>query len=168
MMRRFPVSLRRTVAVTLLVGFVPLGSACFGSFHLTQKVLGFNKSVSPNKWVRWFVFLGLTIIPVYEFASLADVFFANSIEFWTGKNPITVKLEPKTVVGEDGGLARLVPLDDGARIEVVEASGAVHSMTLRREAPGVIAAYDRDGTLVRKLVGLGSDDVRIVEVAASR
>jgi hypothetical protein len=167
MVRRFPPSLRKLVAVTLLAGFVPLGGACFGSFHLTQKVLGFNKSVSPNKWVRWFVFLGLTIIPVYEFASLADVFFANSIEFWTGKNPITVKLEPKTVVGEDGALARLIPLHDGARIEVVEASGAVHRMTLLREAPGVVAAYDQDGRLVRKLVGLGSDNPRIVEMAAS-
>jgi hypothetical protein len=41
-------------------------------------------------------------------------------------------------------------------------------MTLLREAPGVVAAYDEDGRLVRKLVGLGSDETRIVEVAASR
>jgi hypothetical protein len=168
MMRLFPVSLRKIVAVLLLAGFVPLGSACFGSFNLTRKLMGFNKSVSPNKWVRWFVFLGLTIIPVYEFASLADAFFANSVEFWTGKNPITAKLEPKTVVTEDGTVARLIPLDDGARIEVVETSSAVHSMTLRREAPGVVAAYDQDGRLVRKLVGLGSEDAHIVEMAASR
>lgn len=168
MIRRFPLSLRKIIAVALLVGFVPLGGACFGSFNLTRKLVGFNKGVSPNKWVRWFVFLGLNIIPVYEFASLVDVFFANSVEFWTGDNPITVKLEPKTVVGEEGALARLIPLDDGARIEVVEASGAVHSMTLLREAPGVVAVYDRDGRLVRKLVGLGSDDPHIVEVAASR
>jgi hypothetical protein len=30
-----------------------------------------------------------------------------------------------------------------------------------------VAAYDQDGRLVRKLVGLGSDDPRIVEMAAS-
>jgi len=168
MARLLPASLRKRIAVALLVAFVPLGSACFGSFNLTRKLIGFNKSISPNKWIRWFVFLGLNIIPVYEFASLADVFFANSVEFWTGSNPITVKLDPKTVVGEDGSLARLIPVDNGARIEVVETSGAVHTLTLLREAPGVVAAYDQDGTLVRKLVGLGGDETRIVEVAAGR
>ena len=168
MTRRLPVSLRKTIAVALLVAFVPLGSACFGSFNLTRKLIGFNKSISPNKWIRWFVFLGLTIIPVYSFANLADVFFANSIEFWTGNNPITVKLDPKTVVGEDGSVAQLIPVENGARIEVVEVSGARHTMTLLREAPGVVAAYDEDGTLVRRLIGLGSDETRIVEVAAGR
>jgi hypothetical protein len=168
MARHFPVSFRKVVAVALIAGFVPLTSACFGSFNLTRKLIGFNRSVSPNKWIQWFVFLGLNIIPVYPFASLGDVFFANSVEFWTGKNPITAKLEPKTVVGEDGAVARLIPVDDGARIEVVETSGAVHTMTLLREAPGVVAAYDQDGRLVRKLVGLGGDETRIVEVASSR
>jgi hypothetical protein len=168
MARHLPLSFRKTVAVALLVAFVPLGSSCFGSFNLTRKLIGFNKSISPNKWIRWFVFLGLTFIPVYTFANLADVFFANSVEFWTGSNPITVKLDPKTVVGEDGSVARLIPVENGARIEVVETSGAVRTMTLLREAPGVVAAYDEDGTLVRKLVGLGGDDTHIVEVAAGR
>jgi len=168
MTRRLPVSLRRLVAVAVLVGFVPLGTSCFGSFNLTRKLIGFNKSISPNKWVRWLVFLGLTIIPVYSFANLADVFFANSVEFWTGSNPITVKLEPKMVVGEDGAVARLIPVENGARIEVVEATGAVRTMTLLREAPGVVAAYDENGTLVRKLIGLGGDETRIVEVTAER
>jgi hypothetical protein len=85
MVRHFPVSLRKLVAIALLAGFVPLTSACFGSFNLTRKLIGFNRSVSPNKWIQWFVFLGLNIIPVYPFASLGDVFFANSVEFWTGR-----------------------------------------------------------------------------------
>lgn len=168
MIRRFPVSFRKSIAVALLVSFVPLTSSCFGSFHLTRKLIGFNKSVSPNKWVRWLVFLGLNFIPVYEFASLADVLFANSVEFWTGRNPITVRLDPKTVVGEDGSVARLVPVENGARIEVIEASGALHRLTLLREEPGVVAAYDERGTLVRKVVGLGGDDTRIVEITTQR
>jgi len=168
MTRHLPVPFRRIVAVAVLIGFLPLTNACFGSFNLTRKLMGFNQSVSSNKWIRWFVFLGLYILPVYAFASLADIFFANSVEFWTGKNPITAKLEPKTVVTEDGAVARLIPVENGARIEVVETSGVVHTMTLLREAPGVVAAYDQNGTLVRKLIGLGSDETRIVEVAASR
>ena len=69
-------------------------------------------------------------------------------------------------MGADGSVARLVPVAGGARIEVVEVSGARHTVTLLREEPGVVAAYDESGTLVRKLVGLGGEETRIVEVAA--
>jgi hypothetical protein len=41
-------------------------------------------------------------------------------------------------------------------------------MTLLREAPGVVAAYDQDGRLVRRLIGVGSGEPRVVEVAAGR
>jgi hypothetical protein len=162
----FSASWRKGVAVAVLLGFLPLTSACFGSFNLTRKAYQFNKSVSPDKWVRWLVFLVMS--PIYPLAGLVDVLFANSVEFWSGSNPITAKLEPQTVVGPNGEVASLIPVENGARIVVTEPSGAVHSMTLLREAPGVVAAYDAEGTLVRRLIGLGTDQPRIVEVAAAR
>jgi hypothetical protein len=154
------------VALAVLLGFVPAASACFGSFNLTRKVYQFNKSVSPDKWLRWLTFLGMSIVPVYWFSLLVDVFFANAWEFWSGHNPVVVQLEPKTVVGENGAVASLIPVENGARIVVTEPSGAVHSTTLLREAPGVVAAYDAKGNLVARLVGLGTSEVQIVEVAA--
>jgi hypothetical protein len=74
-----------------------------------------------------------------------------------------VKLEPRRVVGPDGGVAELVPVENGARIVVTEASGAVHEMTLLREAPGAVAVYDAEGVLVRRVVGLGSSAPRVIE-----
>jgi hypothetical protein len=168
MIAAFSGSWRKGVAVAVLLGFLPLTSACFGSFNLTRKVYQFNRSVSPDKWIRWLTFLAMTIIPFYAFATLVDVFFANCAEFWTGSNPITAKLEPQTVVGPNGEVANLVPVENGARIVVTERSGAVYSMTLLREAPGVVAAYDAEGTLVSRLVGLGTDHPQIVEVATAR
>jgi hypothetical protein len=152
---------RRAVAALLLVTFVPLASACFGSFQLTRKVYKFNKSVSTEKWVRWLVFLAANVIPVYGFSVLFDAIFANSVEFWTGSNPMTAAIEPRTVVGPNGGLATLLPVAGGARLTLVEGSGAVHQMTLLREAPGVVAAYDADGLLVSRLTGFGSVSPRI-------
>ena len=148
---------QKGVAAAVLLGFVPFASACFGSFNLTRKVYQFNKSVSPDKWLRWLTFLALNVIPLYPFASLVDAFFANSVEFWTGSNPITAKLEPQTVVGPNGEVASLIPIENGARIVVTEPSGALHTATLLREAPGVVAAYDEQGRLVQRLVGLDSD-----------
>ena len=168
MSRSFRGAWHRSVAIAVLLAFLPLASACFGSFNLTRKVYQFNKSVSPDKWLRWLTFLAMNILPVYPFATLVDVFFANAWEFWAGSNPITAQLEPQTVVGPNGEVASLIPIENGARIVLTEPSGAVHAMTLRREQPGVVAAYDAEGTLVRRLIGLGTDDPQIVEVATAR
>lgn len=159
---------RRGVAVAVLLAFVPLASACFGSFNLTRKVYQFNKSVSPDKWLRWLTFLALNIIPMYPFAAAVDVFFANSWEFWSGHNPVTAGLEPQRWVGPQGEVAQLVPLANGARIVVTDASGAVHTATLVREEPGVVAAYDADGRLVQRVVGLDTDAPRAAALAAAR
>lgn len=35
------------------------------------------------------MFIGLTIIPVYDICLLADAIVFNSIEFWTGNNPVS-------------------------------------------------------------------------------
>lgn len=165
MIRRFAGSWRQATAVAVLLAFLPLAGGCFGSFNLTRKVYKFNKSISPDKWLRWLMFLALSIMPVYPFAAAVDVFFANAWEFWAGSNPI-VALEPQTVVGPNGEVASLVPVENGARIVVTEPSGAVHSTTLLREQPGVVAAYDADGRLVARLIGLGSEQPQLVDLAA--
>jgi hypothetical protein len=63
-------------------------SGCFGSFTLTRKIYGLNQEVSDNKFVQWALFLGFTIIPVYGVGALVDALVFNSLEFWTGNNPL--------------------------------------------------------------------------------
>jgi hypothetical protein len=63
-------------------------TGCFGSFGATTALWKFNKGVSDNRWLQWLVFLGLSILPVYELFVLGDVIVINTIEFYTGKNPI--------------------------------------------------------------------------------
>ncbi len=75
-----------TLAVaTLLAG--SMLTSCIGSFSLTNKLLSWNHQVS-NKFVNELVFFAFWIIPVYEVTALADVLVLNSIEFWSGSNPI--------------------------------------------------------------------------------
>ena len=164
-MTRFSDNWRKPVALAVLLGFLPFASACFGSFNLTRKSYQFNKGVSADKWVRWLVFMVMS--PIYPLAGLVDVLFANSVEFWSGNNPITAQLEPRTVIGPNGEVASLIPVENGARLVITEPSGAVHTATLLREAPGVVAAYDADGRLVQRLVGLGTDAPRLLDLAAA-
>lgn len=62
-------------------------TSCIGKFALTHKVLGWNHQIS-NKFVNELVFVGFWILPIYEISALADLLVINSIEFWSGSNPI--------------------------------------------------------------------------------
>jgi hypothetical protein len=107
------VTFRRAVVLSLTAATV-FTSGCFGSFNLTRKLYGFNKDVSKDKFVRELVFLGLNIVPVYGVAGFIDAVVANTVEFWTGENPISmtgsVKVDSATVV------KRVGVVKDGERI----------------------------------------------------
>ena len=60
---------------------------CFGTFQLTKKVYDFNRTISHDKWMRWFTFLIFSFVPIYGISFAIDVIFANSVEFWSGRNP---------------------------------------------------------------------------------
>lgn len=81
-------SIRRTAVLGLVAAGLVTTSGCFGSFQLTRKLYNWNANVSSDKFVRELVFLGLYIVPVYGVAGFADLVFANSVEFWTGTNPV--------------------------------------------------------------------------------
>ena len=74
----------------LIAGFSMFLSGCYGSFELTKKVYNWNGSFE-NKFAKEAVFLGLNIIPVYGIASFVDAIIFNSVEFWTGSNPMALK-----------------------------------------------------------------------------
>ncbi len=87
-----------TAAVLSLALAIPM-SSCIGSFALTNKVLSWNKKIG-NKFVNELVFIAFWVLPVYEVTALADVLVVNSIEFWSGSNPLTAST---TVIPTDHG-----------------------------------------------------------------
>jgi hypothetical protein len=105
--------LSRSVVLALTVG--SLGTAaCFGSFNVTRNVWSFNKKVSPNKWAQELVFLAFNIIPVYGIAGLIDAVVVNSVEFWTGENP--VKVSSRIQVDENTYVYRTLMEKNGVRV----------------------------------------------------
>ncbi|MDE6297711.1 MAG: DUF3332 domain-containing protein [Muribaculaceae bacterium] len=75
------------VGAILLAGVSLTFTSCIGSFTLTKRVLEWNNQVS-NKFVNELVFFAFWFLPVYEVTALADIFVLNSIEFWSGNNPM--------------------------------------------------------------------------------
>lgn len=88
-----------TVAVVLtLIGSMTMTS-CIGSFSLTNRLLGWNQQVG-SKFVNELVFVAFWILPVYEVSALADLLVINSIEFWSGNNPMACGRS--VIDGKDG------------------------------------------------------------------
>ena len=78
-----------------------LFSSCVGSFAMFNRLSAWNQNVS-SKFVNELIFVAMNIIPVYGVAYLADALVINSIEFWTGSNPMASVGDVKKVKGNNG------------------------------------------------------------------
>lgn len=88
-----------TVAIVCALMGSTLMPSCIGSFSLTNKLLNWNKNIS-NKFVNELVFFAFWVLPVYEVSSIADILVLNSIEFWSGENPVASNT--RVIEGNDG------------------------------------------------------------------
>jgi hypothetical protein len=73
-----------------VVGLTILASAltgCVGSNAVTGKVMKFNVEVVDNRYARAGV--NFLLAPVYGISMAADYVVLNSLEFWTGTNPMS-------------------------------------------------------------------------------
>lgn len=86
---KFKIMRRSVKVLALTLSLCVLMSSCIGSFTLTSKLKNWNDSLG-DKFVCELVFLGLTILPVYEIAVMADALVLNTIEFWTGNKLISM------------------------------------------------------------------------------
>ena len=96
-MKKFNLKLAATVMICGAFMF----SSCIGSFGLHSKLVNWNQGIG-NKFVNELVFLAFNIIPVYGVCYFADFLIINSIEFWSGSNPLASVGDIKKVQGENG------------------------------------------------------------------
>ena len=130
------------LAVTILVA-----PGCYGPFKLTKGLHEWNNEVgNGEKWVSELVFLGLIILPVYGLATLGDAIIFNSIEFWTGDNPLDGSAS--TVIAD--GDTMLYLDRDGAEtsVRVCDNDRLIDDSRLVTHADGRTCRYDAEGNLL--------------------
>lgn len=102
-------------------------ASCFGSFGLTRSVWKFNRDIG-TKWVQEVLFLAMVIVPVYGIAAFVDAIVFNTVEFWSGSNPVA------GLPGDENN-TRIVELPDGTPLKMVRESEDVmrieHDGTVR-------------------------------------
>ena len=130
-------TLRKRVIAAVVVGSVLMfTTACYGPFNLTRNVYHWNGNIKGGKevnekWMKEFVFFGMIIIPVYMFSALLDSFIFNSIQFWSGDNPIKAS-----------------DLNDDGQTKVARVGDLTMRWTSTSE--GATVSYERSGIIERR------------------
>ena len=118
-----------TLVAVLLSGSL-LFSSCVGSLGLFNRLSSWNQSIG-SKFVNELVFLAFNIVPVYGVSYLADALVINSIEFWSGSNPMANVGDVKKVKGENGNYL-VKTLENG------------YSITKEGETTAMELVYDKE------------------------
>lgn len=63
-------------------------TSCLGPNNAFNSLNNWNAKVTDQDWANELIFLGLNIIPVYGVALLADHLVLNTIDYWSGENPM--------------------------------------------------------------------------------
>jgi hypothetical protein len=112
---------------------------------LTRKLYNWNGNVSQDKWVVEGVFMLCAWVPIYGLASLGDALIFNSMEFWTGKNPVEM-----SAVGQDSQmrLSRVVgSAGEQLLAEQFQHGTAAASLRIQRDGQRTIGV-DEQGQVV--------------------
>jgi hypothetical protein len=136
------------VACVLTVSTIST-TGCFGSFTAFSKLNKWNGKVTGNKFLNWLIFLVLCIIPVYELFFTADVLVLNSLEFWTGSNPVALG-DTYRETDAEGNSITAVKMEDGSLYMRLDAkTGESQEMVLQRDEE-VIRILDAKGNLLKE------------------
>lgn len=131
-----PSMISKTVSTVLVVTLLNLTVACYGPFNLTRNVYHWNSGIKGSgevneKWMKELVFFGMIVIPVYMISALLDAFVFNSIQFWTGDNPV------KASDGSDG------------QVRVVQIGDTTITMTLAKDGNSADVTYSQAGRVMK-------------------
>ena len=111
---------------------VHMATGCTGSFQLVQAVHRWHTNFE-NPWTDEVCYLVACILPIYAAAWVVDTVFLNSVEFWIGQNPITVKTADAT----------LTRTGDNTALLASDATGETYTLT--RTADNAYTLTDADG-----------------------
>lgn len=86
---------------TLFMAGAMLTSSCVGSFSLFNRLANWNRQATNEKFLNELIFI--IISPAYAICGMADALVLNTIEFWSGSNPMAQRVGTTTeVMGQDG------------------------------------------------------------------
>ena len=139
------------VALTALVA----GAGCYGPFKLTCKLHEWNGRATENRWANEAIFFVLAGVGVYSLCAFADAVVLNSIEWWSGRNPMdhgsTEKKKAEApgrfVAGDEEVAVSLAPEGDAVVVERFRAGAPAGNVRIERQGDSAVAKDAGGATL---------------------
>jgi hypothetical protein len=145
--------MKKIVSIVLISGlFAVMG--CVGPFALTSKLNNaifkdIGKGQTGGKGPQWAaegVFLICAILPVYAITILGDALIFNSIEFWSGDNPIAKN--PSFIGGKENQAVVKYNHDDNLlKVYLFENYRPLMNLSLMPDANGKMTAKTSNGQI---------------------
>ncbi len=162
-MKNFKQVSRRGVMTLAVVSTAAGTSGCIGGFNLTHKLYGWNLGIGDGRWIAWLVFLAFVIVPIYQITLIVDALILNSIEFWSGSNPVSAQRKD---LGKGRTLVTRRTEDPNVvRHELYSAGRLVHVLYVEKLGDDGLRILDKHGAPV--LEGTASADRGIELVDAT-
>ena len=153
--------MKKIVASIIVVAFL---AGCTGPFNLTHKVYNFHRSQA-DKWSDELCFLLVALTPIYGLATFADAIVFNSIEFWTGKNPVTMSAAdgPQSRIVQNGKEKMLMSYDP--KTDQVQMTSLTdpkkHQTIVFERTDKMVVAKDQNGGVLYSSMKSENGDIAI-------
>ena len=127
--------------------FAVTTTGCFGSFKLLKTVDNVGKSIN-NDIAKGVVYLVLTL-PVGGFCLFADWLVFNTIEYWTGSNPLALG-DTYYEADANGNSVTAVKMEDGSLYMRIDAStGETQELVLQKDED-IVRILDTQGNVLKE------------------
>ncbi len=135
---------------------------CYGNMTLTKKIWKWNGSLG-NEPIQTIVMWAMAIAPVYEIAVFADVVFLNTVEYWTGTNPLAMS-EGTTdvrIVKHDNKTFEITTVKNTITIKEISGPNAGKSLEIKYD--DVTSTWNMsDGTQEIKLAQMTDNTLNLI------
>ncbi len=133
--------------ITLACASMIVLTGCYGSNACFNKLHKWNGTLG-NKWLNSIVHFFLSIFQVYNIClGLIDGLILNTVEFWTGSNPLAGGDSYYEKDAQGNEIAAVKNADGTMSVELTTAAGEKASLILKRDE-NVIRALDMEGNVV--------------------
>lgn len=156
---------RHLKVAALLMSGALLTSSCVGSFKLFNKLATWNKSATNERFLNELIFL--IISPAYAVCSVVDALVLNTIEFWSGSNPMAQKVgTTQEITGQDGLLYAVTTLRNG--YEVKTPSGEIVKFVYNKKDNSWSQVQDGKSTEIFRFNSDGTIQARLKDGRSMR
>jgi hypothetical protein len=145
-MRKILISL--LMVCTITVGTLST-TGCYGKFAAFNALREWNGKFTDDKFINWLVFLVLNIIPVYGIFFMGDALVINSVEFWTGSNPVALG-DTYRETDANGNSVTAVKMEDGSLYMRLEANNGESQELVLQQDEDMIRILDAKGKVLKE------------------